>query len=101
MKTVGTDDFLNDLKAVVDSAEALLRATAGNAGEHVSDARERTEETLRAARDRLGKLESDFVEQARDKARAADRYVQDNPWRSIGVVAGLAFALGVLMGRRR
>lgn len=101
MKTVGTDDFLDDLKAVVASAEALLRATADNASDHVTDARERAEETLRAARDRLGKLESDFVEQARDKARATARYVQDNPWRSIGVVAGLAFALGVLMGRRR
>jgi ElaB/YqjD/DUF883 family membrane-anchored ribosome-binding protein len=101
MEKVGTEKFLADLKAVVESAEGLLRATAGNAGEHVASARERAQETLRTARDRVGEMEEDLLAQARDKAQAADGYVHDNPWRSIGVVAGLAFALGVLMGRRR
>ena len=101
MKKVGTEKFLADLKAVVETAEALLRATAGNVGEHVASARKRAEETLRTARDRVGEMEEDLLAQARAKAQAADDYVHENPWASIGVVAGLAFALGVLVGRRR
>jgi ElaB/YqjD/DUF883 family membrane-anchored ribosome-binding protein len=100
MEKVGAERFLGDLKAVVESAEELLRATAGNAGEHVATVRERAEDTLRTARSRLGEIEKDVLTQTRAKVEAADSYVHDNPWKSIGVVAGLAFALGVLMGRR-
>lgn len=101
MGKAGTEKFFADLKAVIESAEALLHATAGSAGEHVASARERAEEKLRAAREHLGEFEEDFLANARAKAEAADSYIHENPWRSIGVTAGLAFALGVLMGRRR
>jgi len=101
MEKLGTEKFLSDLKAVVESAEELVRATAGSAGEHVASARERAEGTLETARERLGEVEKEFLSQTRAKAEAAAAYVHDNPWRAVGVAAGLAFALGVLMGRRR
>lgn len=101
MEKAGTEKFFADLKAVVESAEELLHATAGHAGEHVASARERAQEKLRAAREHLGELEESVIADARARAQAADGYVRENPWRSIGVAAGLAFALGVLMGRRR
>jgi len=101
MHKSGTGKFFEDLRAVVESAEELLHATAQDAGERVSSARGKAEDKLRTARERLGELEKEFVDEARAKAQAADSYVHDNPWRSIGVAAGLAFALGVLMARRK
>jgi len=29
-----------------------------------------------------------------------DVYVHDNPWRSIGIAAGIGFLVGLLTGRR-
>ena len=33
-------------------------------------------------------------------AKAADRYVRDNPWTAIGVAAGVGVLVGVLIARR-
>ncbi|MCZ7654646.1 MAG: hypothetical protein M5R42_10755 [Rhodocyclaceae bacterium] len=33
-------------------------------------------------------------------ARATDDYVHDNPWRSIGIAAGIGLVIGLLIGRR-
>lgn len=101
MAGAGTERFFTDLKAVLESAEALLHTTAEQAGEHVGEARARTRDKLREARERMGEIEEKLLSEARKKAKAADGYVRENPWRSIGVTAGLAFALGVLLGRRR
>jgi ElaB/YqjD/DUF883 family membrane-anchored ribosome-binding protein len=95
-----TDRLLDDLRQVVEDTEALLRATAGQAGERAQEARSRVEESLRQARTRLEGLEQEVVTRARDAAHEADRYVRDNPWQSIGIAAGVAFVLGLLVSRR-
>lgn len=101
MSSTGTEKFFSDLKTVIENAEQLLRATAEQSGEHLAEARDKTRDRLRTARERLGEIEEDLISEARARAKAADGYVHEKPWRSIGVAAGLAFALGVLMGRRR
>ncbi|WP_186161295.1 glycine zipper domain-containing protein, partial [Burkholderia gladioli] len=35
-----------------------------------------------------------------DSAERVSQVVQDNPWQTAGVVAGLAFAAGLLLARR-
>lgn len=95
-----TDRLLDDLRQVVEDTEALLRATAGQAGERAQEARSRAEESLRQARTRLEGLEQQVVTRARDAAHEADRYVRDNPWQSIGIAAGVAFVIGLLVSRR-
>lgn len=82
-----------DLRTLVDDAEALLRATS-NAGS--AEAQEHAQETLQDLRVRLGSLE----ERAREKAREFDTFVRDNPWRAVAVVGGVALLIGILMGRR-
>ncbi|MEP7312221.1 MAG: DUF883 family protein [Pseudomonadota bacterium] len=100
MAEATVDKLMEDLRKVVVDVEELLKATAGQAGERVSEARQRAEKTLGAARKRLGELEGEAVERAREAAGEADRYVRDNPWQSIGIAAGVAFLLGVLVSRR-
>jgi ElaB/YqjD/DUF883 family membrane-anchored ribosome-binding protein len=95
-----TDRLLDDLRQVVEDTEALLRATAGQAGERAQEARSRAEDSLRQARVRLEGLEQEVVTRARDAAHEADRYVHANPWQSIGIAAGVAFVLGLLVSRR-
>jgi ElaB/YqjD/DUF883 family membrane-anchored ribosome-binding protein len=95
-----TDRLMHDLQAVLEDADALLRATAGQAGEKVQQARARAEETVRQARERLEIAQEDIALRAREVADQADRYVRDNPWRAVGVAAGVAFVIGLILGRR-
>jgi len=86
----------DELRQLVSEAEGLLRATAGSASESASEARERAEEALRSLRDRLASVEREM----RGHARAVNDYVQDNPWKAIAVVGGLALIIGLIMGRK-
>lgn len=92
--------LMEDLRVVVEDAEALLKATAGQAGDKVEAARQRAGESVKAARERLGELEGEVRMRAREAARTTDRYVHENPWGAIGMAAGIGFILGLLSGRR-
>lgn len=100
MSEHNVSQLIDDLRSVVTDAEALLKATAGIAGDQVESARERAQDSLKAARARLGDLEEDVVERAREAVESTDRYVRESPWAAIGVAAGVAFIIGVLVGRR-
>ena len=97
---VTKDKLVADLKVVVSDAEELLRATASQAGEKVAAARERIQASLGSAKLKLVDAERVAVERAKEAAKAADEYVQDNPWRAVGIAAGIGFVLGILIGRR-
>jgi ElaB/YqjD/DUF883 family membrane-anchored ribosome-binding protein len=91
---------MSDLRAVLEDAEALLSATAGQAGEKIQRARERATETVRVARERLSDAQDEVVKQARNAAKETDNYVHENPWQAVGIAAGVAFIIGVLVSRR-
>ena len=92
-ETYNGGKLAEDLRTLVDDAEALLRATA-NAGS--AELQERAQATLQELRDRLAMLEN----QVRARARDVDSYVRDNPWQAVAVAGGIALLLGLLMGRR-
>ncbi|MGH8764196.1 MAG: DUF883 family protein [Burkholderiales bacterium] len=94
------DKLVADLKLVVSDAEELLRATASQAGEKVSVARERIQASLASAKVKLVDAERVALEKAKETAKVADEYVQDNPWQAVGIAAAAGFVLGLLIGRR-
>ncbi len=97
---VTTEKLFSDLQTVVRDAEALLKATAGQAGEKVQEVRSRAEETVKRARARLEAVEDDVVRRAKQAANRTDGYVRENPWQAVGVAAGVGLLLGLLIGRR-
>ena len=94
------DKLVQDMKAVIADAEDLLRATANQAGEKISVARERIEDSLHQAKVKLAEAEALVSERAKEAARYTDEYVHENPWRAIGVAAGIGLLLGLLISRR-
>lgn len=100
MNEVTTDKLVADLKAVVQDAEALLRATSSQTGEKIQEARARAEDSLRHAKARLTQVEEEALKRARELADATEEYVRDNPWQSVGIAAGIGLVLGVLISRR-
>ena len=97
---VTKEKLAQDLKIVISDAEDLLRATASQAGEKVSAAREKIQESLRRARLKLADVEDAIVDKSKQAARVTDEYVHDHPWRAVGIAAGIGFVVGLLIGRR-
>lgn len=97
---VSREKLVADLKVVVADAEELLRATASQAGEKVSAARERIQASLAAAKIKLSDAERALLEKTKEAAKAADEYVQDNPWQAVGIAAAAGLVLGILISRR-
>lgn len=84
-----TDKLMNELREVVAAAEELLKATAGEQGERLEEIRARTEESLRAARERLEGAGIQLNDQ-----------VHEHPWTAVGIAAGIGLVLGLLLGRK-
>jgi ElaB/YqjD/DUF883 family membrane-anchored ribosome-binding protein len=97
---VNTDQLVADLKTVMQDAEALLKATSTLTGEKIQEVRARAEESLRQAKTRLTEVEEEAMRRAREIAEAADEYVHENPWQSVGIAAGIGLVLGLLLARR-
>ena len=97
---VNRDKFVQDMKLVISDAEELLRATANQAGEKIGVARERIQDSIHQAKVKLADAEVVLRERAQQAARDTEEYVRDNPWRAIGVAAGIGLVLGMILSRR-
>ncbi|HET7776216.1 MAG TPA: hypothetical protein VFK74_07610 [Azospira sp.] len=40
------------------------------------------------------------MDKTKAAARATDDFVHDNPWKAVGIAAGVGLLLGVIIGRR-
>lgn len=97
---VTRDKLVADLRIVIADAEELLKATAGQAGDKIAAMRDRISRSLDGAKVRLSQLEEETLEKGKAAARATDHYVHENPWKSVGIAAGVGLLLGLLIGRR-
>jgi ElaB/YqjD/DUF883 family membrane-anchored ribosome-binding protein len=88
--------LVDDLKLVAEDAEELMKATGGELTEKTREVRERLRMVLDDAKVTCAQLE----EQAEAGFRVADQTIRENPYRSIGVAAGVGFLIGCLIKRR-
>lgn len=95
-----SDDLITDFKVVVADAEALLKATANQGGEKLAEVRAKAEESLRIAKARMADAQDALLAKTREAAKATDVYVHENPWKAVGVAAGVGLVIGLLIGRR-
>jgi ElaB/YqjD/DUF883 family membrane-anchored ribosome-binding protein len=94
--TEANAQLARDLKAVVRDAEELMKATAGQAGEKLTEMRSRLAAALESAKGTCHKLEEKTVA----TAKATDRCIREHPYESIGVAFGVGLLIGVLVGRK-
>ena len=98
--TVTKEHLISDFKVVIADAEALIRATANQGGEAVVNLRAKAEESLAAAKVKLGEAQDALVEKGKIAAQATDDYVHEKPWHAVGIAAGVGLVVGLLIGRR-
>ncbi len=85
-----------DFKVVLQDAESLIKATAGDLGERAREARSRLAASLETAKTNCQKMQGEAVE----RAKAADQLVREHPYESLGIAFGVGLLLGLLVSRK-
>jgi ElaB/YqjD/DUF883 family membrane-anchored ribosome-binding protein len=94
------DKLMSDLRLVISDAEELLHLTVDQVGESAVGIRNRVQDRLDQAKVDLLQLQQAAVTKVKAVGHAADDFVQDNPWKAIGIAAGIGLVLGLLVSRR-
>jgi ElaB/YqjD/DUF883 family membrane-anchored ribosome-binding protein len=94
------EQLVEDFKSVLADLEALLQETAQTGGEKLTAIRAKAEQSLDAVKANMADAPASLLNKAKVAATAADDYVQDNPWRSIGLAASVGLIIGLLISRR-
>jgi ElaB/YqjD/DUF883 family membrane-anchored ribosome-binding protein len=97
---VTKEKLVEDLKIVISDAEELLRATASKAGEKVTAARHKVEDSLHRAKTELAEVNDELIDKGVEASRATNEYVRDNPWHAVGIAVGIGLVIGLLISRR-
>ncbi|MHB8474445.1 MAG: DUF883 family protein [Gammaproteobacteria bacterium] len=92
--------MVDDFKSIVNDADDLLQATAKVSGEGFNLARDKLTEKLKNAKASLADAEQLVLDRAKQAATATDDYVNDNPWTSVGIAAGVGLLIGFLAAKR-
>ena len=100
LESVSKAQLIEEFKALVADAEALIKATAKDGSASVSKVRSKAEASLSAAKNKLEDLQDDLLEKGKAATKAADEYVHENPWKSVGIAAGVGLIIGLLISRR-
>ena len=91
---VSTEKLVEDLRTLVQDAEQLVKATGATIAEE-------SKQELLTALQRLKVRAEEARKRAVAGARATDRLIRQNPYRSLSVIFGIGFVLGMLIKRRR
>jgi ElaB/YqjD/DUF883 family membrane-anchored ribosome-binding protein len=94
------DKLAQDLKIIGADVEDLVKAFASGAADKAAVAKERLQDHLHNAKVKLASAEDMVVQSSKHAARATDDFVQENPWRAVGIGAGVGLIIGLLIGRR-
>lgn len=98
---VGNEESLKrGVEHVKEAAETLLRTTIDETGAGWHKARDTLGGKARALRSGMSGRAQDFAQDARELGGKGQRLVQQHPWTSIGIGAGLGLLAGLLVRRR-
>lgn len=100
MTTTQRDKLMSDVKMVVEDADELMRVTANQAGERAADVTARVQNRFNLAKKELARVQEAAIEKTKALGQTTDGYVHENPWKAIGVAAGVGVVIGLLVGRR-
>ena len=97
---LGKEKLINDLHQGIADSEEMLKLTADEVSAGALQLRERVRERMNQAKAELTHLQQVTVEKAKAAGHATDEFVHENPWKSIGIAAGVGLVVGLLISRR-
>jgi ElaB/YqjD/DUF883 family membrane-anchored ribosome-binding protein len=94
-----SERFFEDLKLFVADTEQLLRQARTVSGEGAIAARAEFERRLAQARDGFDSAREVAMDRMHDVRDRTEMWVRRDPWKAVGIAAGVGFLLGMLSGR--
>jgi ElaB/YqjD/DUF883 family membrane-anchored ribosome-binding protein len=96
---LGGQKIVEDLRVLLRDSEEMLRLAAAVPGEGVGALREKLGTHVETLQSALGDAQESAQRRYRSATVNTERYVRQNPWRTIGIAAGVGFVLGILTSR--
>jgi ElaB/YqjD/DUF883 family membrane-anchored ribosome-binding protein len=102
MQTANTqaNPIARDIQNVVTDAQELLKTVQAEGGNRLTEVKAKVQTQLDAARQSLAELQSTVQAGAKHAMDSTDAYVRTNPWRAVGISAGVGALIGILIARR-
>lgn len=92
----GIEELSDNMRKLLEDAEALLEGTANGAGAKLDKAGRNAREGLQRV---CGHLR-DAKDEVSSRARKVDSAVHSHPWQALATTAAVAFIAGLLVRRR-
>jgi ElaB/YqjD/DUF883 family membrane-anchored ribosome-binding protein len=92
----GKDTLNADLNSLVGDAEEMLDKSKNYSDEKFTEARKKFSRKLDSVKSSLNSAQRAAQEKYQAAAEATDEYVQDNPWKSVGVAAVVGIVIGLM-----
>jgi ElaB/YqjD/DUF883 family membrane-anchored ribosome-binding protein len=94
----GTDALAEELRRIVEQAEQLMNA-AGAENVTLGGLKDRVNDTIEAAREKLAELQDEARLRGRSAALATESWIRANPWAAVAIGAGVGLLVGGLLMR--
>jgi ElaB/YqjD/DUF883 family membrane-anchored ribosome-binding protein len=95
IKTVRTD-----IKSLIKDAQDLFREATSSTGERADELRARGLTLLDTAMEKAQGVQAAAIETGKEVAQTTDEFVQQNPWKSVAISAGVGMLFGMLLARK-
>ena len=89
------DKLIRDARMVLQDAEDLIKATAGDIGDRTREARAKLAGALVVTRETCNRLECHLTQ----RAQATDAALREHPYEALAMALGVGAAVGVLAHR--
>lgn len=86
-----------DLSTLTQDAGDMVGSSAEIAHHRLGAAREQIDHALEQGK----QIYNNLREATSKQAKVADEFVRNNPYKTVGIVAGLAIVVGLLISRRK
>ena len=101
------ETLVEEAKSVGNRVQEKLKASAGVVGDKAAEVHARVQDGLRSAQDKLSTVQDTVKAKGRQGVAATELFVRANPWRAVGIAAGvglilgIGFTVGAILSRRR
>ena len=92
------EKLYEEFNTVVAETEQLLKSVTAAGTEKAGTLKAGVADGIATAAQRLARIRDDAAAHAKVAAKSTDEYVQENPWRAVGIAAAFAGLAGLLAG---
>lgn len=89
-----------DMKTLLKDAQDLFRQATSATGDKADMLRTQGANLIDSAMVKAQEVQAAALETGKEMADSADTYVQENPWKSVAISAGVGVLIGMLIARK-